>query len=97
MEKQMRVLAEWDSLLRGKLSALDFEPRWEGALAELESVGLARNVRELMLNYLSKVGPALAAEIQKDMRAWPVALADSSVAGLAHGRSATRCALTSSP
>ena len=71
MEKQMRVLAEWDNLIKGKLSALDFEPRWEGALAELESVGLARNVRELMLNYLSKVGPALAAEIQKDMRAWP--------------------------
>ena len=59
MEKQMRVLAEWDNLIKGKLSALDFEPRWEGALAELEAVGLARNVRELMIIFVDESWPGL--------------------------------------
>ena len=71
MEKQMRVLNEWENLSKGKLSALQFEPQWEACLAELEAVGLARNERELMLNYVSKVGPAIAADVQRDMRAWP--------------------------
>ena len=55
-EKQMRELKEWEDLSKGKKSALQFEPLWEECLAELEAVGLARNERELKLNYLSKVG-----------------------------------------
>ena len=43
MEKQMRVLSEWENLAKGKMSALAFEPMWERALAELETVGLRRN------------------------------------------------------
>ena len=71
MEKQMRVLNEWEGLTKGKLSALQFEPQWEESLAELEAIGLARNERELCLNYLTKIGPALASDVQRDMRAWP--------------------------
>ena len=71
MEKQMRILNEWEHLENGKLSALAFEPRWEQALAELETVGLACNTLDLILNYLSKIGPSLAADVQHDMRAWP--------------------------
>ena len=71
IEKQMRVLSEIDNLQKGKLSALQFEPLWEQCLAELETVSLGRSVRELMLNYLTKMGPSLAAEIQRDMRMWP--------------------------
>ena len=70
MEKQMRVLSEWDNLSKGKLNALAFEAKWEEALAELETVGLARGERELTLNYLTKIGPNLAAEVQRDMRPW---------------------------
>ena len=71
IEKQMRVLSEWEGLTKGKLSALQFEPQWEESLAELEAIGLARNERELCLNYLTKIGPTLASEVQRDMRAWP--------------------------
>ena len=83
-EKQMRVLKEWDDLFKDKKSALAFEPLWERAVAELENSGLARNPRELMLNYLSKVGPTLAREIQKDSRSWP-----DGDGGLIHRRVAT--------
>ena len=71
MEKQMRVLSEWENLAKGKVSALAFEPVWERALAELETVGLARGETELTLTYLSKIGPSLAADVQRDMRPWP--------------------------
>ena len=45
--------------------------KWEEDLAELESAGLARSEKELMLNYLTKIGPMLAADVQRDMRPWP--------------------------
>ena len=50
IEKQMRVLSEWVNLSKGKLSGLAFEAKWEEDLAELESAGLARSEKELMLN-----------------------------------------------
>jgi hypothetical protein len=71
MEKPMRVLQEWEALTKGRSSALQFEPLWDEALAELESVGLGRSARELLLAYLQKVGPQHAADIQKDQRPWP--------------------------
>ena len=67
----MRVLSEWDKLSKGKQTALQFESQWEECLAELETVGLGRNDRELVLCYLTKIGPALAADVQRDMRPWP--------------------------
>ena len=39
-------------------------------MTELELAGLAKNERELFLAYLQKVGPKLAADIQKDVQAW---------------------------
>ena len=71
MERQTRVLNEWDVFYKGKLSALQFEPIWEEHLDELESVGLGKSQRELLLIYLKKVGPQMAADIQKDQRMWP--------------------------
>ena len=41
------MLSEWEGLSKGKLSGLAFEAKWEEALAELETVGLARGEREL--------------------------------------------------
>ena len=67
----MRVLSEWDNLSKGKQTALQFESQWEESLAELECNGLGRNDRELVLCYLTKIGPALAADVQRDMRPWP--------------------------
>ena len=86
MEKQMRVLSEWENLSKGKVSALAFEPQWEQALAELESVGLARTDRELTLNYLTKI-----CDLGR------MATADSLVAVLRHGKNAMWCALSWNP
>ncbi len=68
MERQMRVLGEWDSLWKGNRSALQFEAVFEESVTELELSGLAKNERELLLGYLQKIGPQLAAEVQKDVR-----------------------------
>ena len=62
---------KWESLQKGKMSALEFEPLWEDALADLETVRLGRTARELYLAYIQKVGPAVGAEIRKDHRPWP--------------------------
>ena len=42
MEKQMRVLSEWEGLSKGKLNGLAFEAKWEEALAELDSWSSSR-------------------------------------------------------
>ena len=70
MERQMRVLGEWDTLWKGNRSALQFEAVFEESVTELELAGLAKNERELLLGYLQKIGPQIAAEVQKDVRAW---------------------------
>jgi hypothetical protein len=70
MERQMRVLGEWDLLWKGNRSALQFEAVFEESVTELELAGLAKNERELLLGYLQKIGPQLAAEVQKDVRTW---------------------------
>jgi hypothetical protein len=70
MERQMRVLGEWDGLWKGNRSALQFEAVFEETITELELAGLAKNERELLLGYLQKIGPQLAAEVQKDVRSW---------------------------
>ena len=71
MEKETRVLSEWDALHKGNLSALQFEPWWDKSLADLAEVGLARNSRELFLGYLRKIGKQMSVEIRKDQRPWP--------------------------
>ena len=70
MERQMRVLGEFDALWKGQKTAHQFEAAFEEALTELELAGLAKNDRELLLAYLQKIGAKLAAEVQKDVRAW---------------------------
>ncbi len=59
MERQMRVLAEFDGLWKGSKTAHQFEATFEEAITELELSGLAKNEREPLLAYL-----------QKDVRAW---------------------------
>ena len=70
MEKQMRVLGEWDGLWKGNKTALQFEAAFEESITELELAGLAKNERELLLGYLQKIGPQVATEVQKDVRTW---------------------------
>ncbi len=72
MEKQTRVLSEWEALLKTKNeTALQFEPRWEKTLADLARVGLGCSSKEMLLAYIKKVGPLMGTDIRKDSRAWP--------------------------
>ena len=70
LERQMRVKGEWDQLWKGQRTGLEFEASFEEAITELELAGLGKSCLDLKLDYLSKVGPALAADILKDSRLW---------------------------
>ena len=69
-EREIRIDSEHASLMKGKLTGHQFEPLFEHSVAELESVGLGKTVRELFLSYLRKVGPTLQKEIRSDKRLW---------------------------
>ncbi|CAK9020527.1 Uncharacterized protein SCF082_LOCUS14946 [Durusdinium trenchii] len=56
-EKEIRILEEGDGLEKGKLSAFQWEVRWESHLADRESVGLGLNPKEALIQYLRKIGP----------------------------------------
>merc|ERR1712115_631211 len=43
LEKQQRLSAEWKTLSRGKLSAIQFQPIFENAIAELELAGIGKS------------------------------------------------------
>ena len=70
-EKEVRILEEGDSLDKGKLSARQFEARWEEHLADRESVGLGFNAKEALIQYLRKIGPTLSKEVRRDKRFRP--------------------------
>lgn len=56
---------------KGHMTAAQWEPVWEHCIAELDTAGLARSTRELLLAYLRKSGPQMHLDIQKDQRPWP--------------------------
>ena len=58
-ERQSRVLQELEHLQKGCLTALEFEPIWEKALAELGKVEFGRLDRGTLLTYLEKLPPVL--------------------------------------
>ena len=70
LERQMRVKGERDQLWKGQKTGLEFEAGFEEAITELELAGLGKSKLDLKLDYLAKVGVALAAEILKDSRMW---------------------------
>ena len=49
---------------------MEFEASYEEAITELELAGLGKSKLDLKLDYLSKVGFTLAADILKDSRMW---------------------------
>jgi len=55
-ERQRRVRTEWEELRKGSLSALQFSPLFEKALAECEAAGLPKSQRETLLGYMDKMG-----------------------------------------
>ena len=66
-EKEIRVLEEGDALQKGKLSAFQWEVRWESHLADRDSVGLGLNAKEALIQYFRKIGPALSRDVRRDV------------------------------
>ena len=69
-EKEIRIDHEFAALTKGKYSGHQFEPLFEEAITELESVGLGKSVKELFLSYLRKIGPNLSKLVRKERRIW---------------------------
>ena len=69
IEQQRRSQRLFEELVKGnRTTALQFRATFEAACDQLEVVGLAKNDRELLLSYLSKVGNRARVEIMKDRR-----------------------------
>ena len=56
LERQNRVDQEWMALTKGSLSVLQFLPRFEAAVSELELAGLGKADRELLLATSGRLG-----------------------------------------
>ena len=67
-ERQARVMAEFDTCMKGNLSALQWEAVFERAVGELEGAGLPQNADQLRIKYIQKVGPENASVILTDLR-----------------------------
>ena len=68
MERQARYRSNYDSAMKGKLSALQWEPVFERVLTDMKASGLAKNEREAFLDYVAKCGPEFSARILNDFR-----------------------------
>ena len=66
-----------DRSVERNMSGLQFLPRFEHAVAELEFAGLGKSDRELLLGYLRRLGNPYRAEILKDKRAYAVPSGDT--------------------
>ena len=67
-DRQARVMTEFDTCMKGSLSALQWEAVFERAVGELESAGLPQNADQLRIKYIQKVGPENASIILTDLR-----------------------------
>ena len=68
MERQHLLISRFEQLTRGRMSAVEWEPIWERALAELRAVGIDRNDKDLAHTYFQKTLPNVRARIMNDKR-----------------------------
>ncbi|CAK0832647.1 unnamed protein product [Prorocentrum cordatum] len=93
LEKQQRLNAEWRTLSRGKMSALEFQATFENIAAEMELAGMGKSDRDLLLGYLALIPPAHRAEVLKDRRVYQRSGAQPEVRGAETWREAHRVLL----
>ena len=68
LERQRRVQGHFESIRKNRSSALEFLIVFEAAADELDTVGLHRCERELLLSYLDKVGDKARIDAMRDRR-----------------------------
>ncbi|CAK0840013.1 unnamed protein product, partial [Prorocentrum cordatum] len=93
LEKQQRLNAEWRTLSRGRMSALEFQATFENIVAEMELAGMGKSDRDLLLGYLALIPPAHRAEVLKDRRVYQRSGAQPEVRGVETWREAHRVLL----
>ena len=74
-------MEEGDGLEKGKVSAFQWEVRWESHLADRDRIGLGLNAKEALTHYLRKIGSAM-----RDKRFRPNGVGGASFEEWAHGR-----------
>ena len=68
----MRSRAKYDALEKRGQSFQDFQVGWLEALTDLNAAGVHKCQKDLMYDYLHKVGSYLREESSKDKRFWPL-------------------------
>eukprot|EP00974_Lingulodinium_polyedra_P111231 10758573-Lingulodinium_polyedra.AAC.1 len=70
LERQQRFNNEWKTLSRGRLSALEFQPVFEGLVSEMEMAGMGKPDRDLLLGYLALIPPLHRGDVLNDRRTY---------------------------
>ncbi|CAE7786512.1 unnamed protein product, partial [Symbiodinium necroappetens] len=70
--KAMKARARYDSLEKRATQFQEFQVSWLEALTELNSAGVYKCQKDLLYDYLRKIGSFLRDEVSRDRRFWPL-------------------------
>ncbi|CAE7761843.1 unnamed protein product, partial [Symbiodinium sp. KB8] len=70
--KAMKARARYDSLEKRATQFQEFQVSWLEALTELNSAGVYKCQKDLLYDYLHKIGSFLRDEVSRDRRFWPL-------------------------
>ena len=78
----MKARARYDSLEKRATQCQEFQVSWLEALTELNSAGVYKCQKDLLYDYLHKIGPFLRDEVSRDRRFWPLRPSPGVIAGV---------------
>ena len=70
--KAMKARARYDGLEKRATQFQEFQVSWLEALTELNSAGVYKCQKDLLYDYLHKIGSFLCDEVSRDRRFWPL-------------------------
>ena len=70
--RAVRAKRRYEDLTKGRDRFQDFQAAWREALADLAEAGIVRGEKDLLLDYIAKLGGNLKERILQDTRFWPV-------------------------
>ena len=69
--KAMKARAKYDALDKKSTAFQEFQVSWLEALTELNAAGVYKCQKDLLYDYLHKIGSYLRDEVSRDRRFWP--------------------------
>ena len=70
--KAMKAGAKYDNLEKKSTAFQEFQVSWLEALTELNAAGVYKCQKDLLYDYLHKIGSSLGEEVSRDRRFWPL-------------------------